>query len=103
MASGWYKEFMAGYGVDVGSHKPNPRHYSGPPMDLANMRQNGVRSLLAWCLDCGHEATVNVDHLPGHLAVPSFAERMKCSACGSRKISVRPAWNTKPDQIPHPR
>ena len=70
--------------------------YSGPPMDLANMRENGVRSLYAWCLDCGHDASVNVDHLPGHLAVPSFAQRMKCTGCGSRNVSVRPTWSTKP-------
>ena len=42
-----------------------PRRYTGAPMDLANMRANGVRSLLAICLDCSHEATVNVDHLAG--------------------------------------
>lgn len=86
---------MAGYGVDVGSHKPNPRKYTGPPMDLANMRKNGVRSIYAWCMDCRHDATVNVDHLPGHLAVPAMAKRMKCSACGSRNISVRPDWNSR--------
>lgn len=69
-----------------------PKRPAGPPMDLANMRLNGVRSIYAWCLDCSHDATVNVDHLPDHLAVPSFADRMRCSACGSRRISVRPAW-----------
>jgi hypothetical protein len=40
-----------------------------------------VRSLLASCLDCYHEATINVDQQPGHLAVPSFAGRMKCTKC----------------------
>ena len=44
--------------------------YSGPPMDLANMRENGVNSLHASCLDCGHDADVNVDEYPGHLEVP---------------------------------
>ena len=68
MVSTWYREFMAAAGVNVGSHTPNPRRYTGPPMDLANMRLNGVRSLYAWCLDCGHDATLNVDHLPDHLA-----------------------------------
>ena len=38
---------------------------SGPPMDLANMRENGVRSLHASCLDCRHDADVNVDELSG--------------------------------------
>lgn len=102
--SGWYKEFMAAHSVEVGSHTPNPRRYTGPPMDLANMRKNGVRSLAAWCLepDCRHEATVNVDHLPDHIAVPSLARRMKCSKCGSRNVSARPAWNTGTRHIPPP-
>ena len=63
-------------------------------MDLANMRANGVRSIYMWCLDCGHDATVNVDDQPGHFAVPSFAQRMKFK-CGSRNVSVRPAWLTR--------
>jgi hypothetical protein len=95
VVSTWYREFMAAAGVNVGSHTPNPRRYTGPPMDLANMRANGVHSIYVWCLDCGHNATVNVDDQPGHLTVPSFAQRMKCK-CRSRNVSVRPAWSTKP-------
>ena len=76
--------------------------YSGPPMDLANMRENGVRALHVSCLDCRHDADVNVDEYPGHLEVPSFASRMKCTACGSRRASVRPAWHTRPTDIPQP-
>jgi len=75
------------------------KHQLGPPMDLANMRANGVRSIYMWCLDCGHDATVNVDDQPGHFAVPSFAQRMKCK-CGSRNVSVRPAWSTPPNWAP---
>ena len=53
--SSWYKEFMAGAGVEVGSYKlDKPTRYTGPPMDLANMRENGVRALLVNCLDCTH-------------------------------------------------
>ena len=57
------------------------------------MRKNGVRSLSAHCLDCHHNATVNVDAYPGELAVPSFASRMKCSQCLGRQVHVMPAWN----------
>ena len=42
------------------------------PMDLANMRQNGVRSLAVQCHQCLHEVIMNVDHLPGELTAPSF-------------------------------
>ena len=90
---------MAGAGVDVGSHKPSPTKYTGPPMDLANMRQNGVRALLVWCLACRHEATVNVDDQPSHLAVPSFKARFRCSQCNGKCIEVRPAW-TKESYVP---
>jgi hypothetical protein len=34
------------------------------PMTLANMRLNGVRSVIASCANCGHSADVNVDLLP---------------------------------------
>jgi hypothetical protein len=53
-------------------------------MDLNNMRANGVRSLLASCLDCYHDGMVNVDDQPGHLAVPSFARRMR----SARPLSI---------------
>jgi hypothetical protein len=40
--------------------------FNGPiePMDLANMRANGVRSLLIFCRNCHHEKILNVDHSP---------------------------------------
>jgi hypothetical protein len=41
------------------------------PMDLANMRQNDVRSLSVQCHQCRHEVIMNVDHLPGDLTVRS--------------------------------
>lgn len=86
---------MSFYGVDVGGRKPNPRRYTGPPMDLANMRSNGVRALAVWCMDCGHKADVNVDDQPGELTVPSFKSRMRCSGCGGKNIDVRPAWGAR--------
>ena len=33
---------------------------SGPPMDLANMRENGVRSLLVSCRSCHVARVVNM-------------------------------------------
>jgi hypothetical protein len=52
------------------------------PMDLANMRANGVRSLLIWCRNCHYEKIMNVDHLPGNVTVPSLGQRMSCIKCG---------------------
>jgi hypothetical protein len=43
------------------------------PMDLANMRHNGVRSLAVQCHQCLHEVIMNVDHLPDGVTVPPIA------------------------------
>ena len=42
--------------------QPMPTNrYRGPPMTLANMRANGVRSLWVVCDICHHEAVMNID------------------------------------------
>ena len=65
------------------------------PMDLANMRQNGVRSLAVQCPQCRHEVILNVDHLPGDLTVPSFGPRMVCTKCGTIGADARPNWRER--------
>jgi hypothetical protein len=68
--------------------------YTGQPMDLANMRENGVRALLVNCLDCSHRAEINVDDQPGHLAVKSFERSFaaaKKRSPGRRRGCAR-AW-----------
>jgi hypothetical protein len=65
-------------------------------MDLANMRQNGVRSLDVQCNQCRHRVIVNVDHLPGDVTVPSFGPRMVCTKCGTIGADVRPNWKEQP-------
>jgi hypothetical protein len=40
--------------------------------------------------DCKHEAIINVDSLPDDTYVPDVALRLRCSACGSKKITTRP-------------
>jgi hypothetical protein len=56
--------------------------YEIEPMDLANMRQNGVRSLDVMCHGCRHEVVINVDQYPGDLLVREFGPRMVCTKCG---------------------
>jgi hypothetical protein len=41
--------------------------YRGPPMTLANMRPNGVRSIAVYCWTCHHEAVLNADCWPAAL------------------------------------
>jgi hypothetical protein len=69
----------------------------GPPMTLANMRQNGVRMIWAKCEACGHQADVNVDTLAETLVVPKVGHRLRCSCCGGKQINTRPAWHTRRD------
>jgi hypothetical protein len=70
------------------------RSNPGPPMTLANMLENGVRAVTATCEACGREADVNVDTLPETVTVPKAGLRLRCSSCGGKTISTRPAWHT---------
>ncbi len=65
------------------------------PMDLVNMRANGVCSLSIYCHQCHHETAMNVDHLPGDMTVPSFGPRMVCTKCGTIGADVRPNWKER--------
>jgi hypothetical protein len=49
-------------------------------MTLGNMRANGVRSLLAYCFTCHHEAVLGVEDYPDDVSVPAFAPRMVCKS-----------------------
>jgi hypothetical protein len=62
-------------------------------MTLGNMREHGVRAVDATCEACPHEAVVNVDSLLDDVYVPDVALKLRCSACGSKKIVVRPDWS----------
>jgi hypothetical protein len=64
------------------------------PMTLRNMREHGVRSVLAICQEanCGHSGSLNVDHLPDSFPVPDVSLRLRCSTCGSRNVKTQPAW-----------
>jgi hypothetical protein len=68
------------------------------PMTLANMRQNGARSLAVQCHQCRHEVIMNVDHLAGDVTVPSFGPRMVCTKCGTIGADVRPNWDERDHQ-----
>jgi hypothetical protein len=66
------------------------------PMDLANMRQNGVRSIAVRCHLCRHEVIMNVDHLSGDVTVPSLGPKMVCTKCETIGAGVRPNWREQP-------
>ena len=62
------------------------KHPPGPPMDLANMRRQGVHHLIAHCLNdsCRHQALIDVSKYPGDTPVPWFAGKVVCNKCGPR-------------------
>jgi hypothetical protein len=73
-------------------------HYRGPPMTLANMRANGVRSLSVTCELCHHEAAMNVDAFDDAVPVPAFGPRMVCTVCGIIGAFARPNWQERAEQ-----
>jgi hypothetical protein len=49
-----------------------PKYEPGPPMDLQNMRRQGVQRLIAYCLNdsCRHQGIIDVSSYPGATPVP---------------------------------
>jgi hypothetical protein len=74
----------------------NPKHPPGPAMTLGNMRELGVKRLIASCLnpECLHTALIDVSSYSAETEVPYFSRKVVCAKCGSRgnKIDVRPNW-----------
>jgi hypothetical protein len=79
-----------------------PKRPAGPPMTLGNMRDLGVKRLIASCLNdaCRHVALIDVSSYPAETEIPYFRSRVVCAKCGSRrdKIDVRPNWKKQPAQ-----
>jgi hypothetical protein len=55
-----------------------------PPMSRCNKRKDWDRRIVL-----GFERFLD---RYGDVSFPDFAGRMKCSACGSRNVEVRPSW-----------
>ena len=69
--------------------------YSGPPMTLGNMRENGVRRLAVDCEGCHHQALLGVDEYSANIPVSAFGPRMVCTRCGAIGADARPNWNER--------
>jgi hypothetical protein len=61
-----------------------------PLMTLGNMRVQGVRKLIACCLNdaCRHDALIDVSGYPDTIEIQSW--RAKCGKCGGKRVDVRP-------------
>jgi len=66
--------------------------YTGPPMTLGNMRENGVRTVDVWCLarGCNRHSVVDVNALPDDVPVPSIGPRLRCACIGHLGADARP-------------
>jgi hypothetical protein len=69
-------------------------------MTLGNMRELGVRHLIAFCLHdaCRDQDVIDVSKYPDDVEVPSFQRGVKCGKCGRRGrwVNVRPNWKEQP-------
>jgi hypothetical protein len=63
-------------------------------MTLANMRENGVRSLCVTCEVGHHEAVMNVDAFGEAVPVSAFGPRLVCTVCGIMGAFARPNCRT---------
>jgi hypothetical protein len=59
------------------------------PVALGDLARED-KLLWVYCCDCYHERDVSPATVPLPPPVPEISKRMKCSACGSRKIDARP-------------
>ena len=61
------------------------------PVTLADLVRDD-KLLWVYCSECGRERDMNpaTVPLPPETPVPEVGKHMKCLACGSRKIDVRP-------------
>lgn len=59
-----------------------------PTVGSARARAQGETTIAAHCHDCRHHAIVSTDRLPADLPIPDIALRLRCSACGGKRIGV---------------
>lgn len=97
--SSWYKEFMSGYGVQIGSREPE-KSKPGPLPTLGHYRNtHGIRTFTVYCLNgvrCWHQATLEFEWLSDDTIAKSLDARMVCTKCGLIGADVRPDWPSKP-------
>lgn len=74
-----------------------------PPPTVATLRAQGVTGLRIACAGCDHTANVRWDIVIAKDAepFPGIKSRLKCSQCGSKRVSIMPDWPaTGPGGLP---
>jgi hypothetical protein len=49
-------------------------------------------TIFAWCDACGHSGTFDRARVPEDIRMQTLHEKLRCSACGSRHVSIRIAY-----------
>ena len=72
------------------SEAPKPE----APPTVAMLRGLGVLGARLWCSRCGHHAIKSWEDIKARECepFPSCGRRLKCSACGGRKVQRMPDW-----------
>lgn len=68
------------------------------PVTIGDLRRAG-RRLWCYCEDCGREVEKDLNvwrALDDAVEVPSAGKHLKCSQCGSGRVSTRPQLHEKP-------
>ncbi|WP_245524145.1 hypothetical protein [Methylobacterium nonmethylotrophicum] len=58
------------------------------PPTVGDCRARGETTAAATCHGCHHHVVFSTDRFPDWLPFPDMALRLRCSACGSRDVSV---------------
>ena len=46
-------------------------------------------SIIAYCQECRHSATLDMEQLQPELAIPELRRRLRCTECGARGAEIR--------------
>jgi len=48
-----------------------------------------TNAIIAYCQECGHNATLNLERLEPDLTIPDLRPRLRCKECGAREAEIR--------------
>jgi hypothetical protein len=63
-----------------------------PPMTTLNQIKDfdpKTQAIIAYCGECRHSATLNLELLQSELTVPDLRRRLRCTECGTREAEIR--------------
>ncbi len=63
-----------------------------PIMTLSRMRACGITTVRRVCPQCGCQAIVQVDGLPGGVTVAELGKVLCCISCGAPETNTQPNW-----------